>query len=791
MRNKLFGVLSLMILASMVLASCAQPTAQIIEKTVEVKVIETKIVEVQGTPQVIEVTPTSPPAMEFKSKDPATYVTANFADSETLDPALDYESAGLTIILNVYDTLITYDFDDPNAFVPNLALEVPNLENGGISADGKTYTFKIRTGVLFHDGSEMTVEDVAYSFQRGLLQGNTSSPQWLFTEAFFGTGIYDIADVVGQKVMGRVEAKADELTAAFDLAAISPETLAPLVTDLAAAYSAESGFTVDAAAGLASEDGLKMIDTLIMTDVVALASDDEKRAAVKSFALDMVAGMNGGDVSALNDDPEAMARVNPEILVEVADLVKATIVADPANNTVTFNLTQPWAPFIPTIAGGWGSVMSKNWVIANGGWDGDSATWQTYYGKTSAQINATPIGSSAMGTGPFILDHWTPGEETVLKANENYWRTEPGWEGGPVGAPKLKTVIIKIVPEFSTRYAMLQAGDADQINVSTAEWPQMDDLTGQVCPNELDTAGCEPTANPDNPLELIKGFPTSSRTDFFFTFKMSTDGGNNFIGSGQLDGNGIPAEFFADEHIRKAFSYCFNYDTYLNDVLFGEAVRSTNVMLPGMIGYDENFPVYTYDPAKCEEEFKLADLDKDGIPAGEEPEDGGDVWNLGFRMTIAYNTGNVNRQILAQIFQQELNALNAKFVIEVTGLPWPTYLQNQRARKLPIFPVGWIEDIHETHNWVQPYTLGTYGNRQNLPAEYKAQFRDIVNRGVVEIDPAKRAAIYAEFNQLFYELNPGLILFVVNGRRYQQRWVEGWFNNPIHPGTYYYSIWKN
>ncbi|MBI3178357.1 MAG: hypothetical protein HYZ27_01775, partial [Deltaproteobacteria bacterium] len=31
-----------------------------------------------------------------------------------------------------------------------------------------------------------------------------------------------------------------------------------------------------------------------------------------------------------------------------------------------------------------------------------------------------------------------------------------------------------------------------------------------------------------------------------------------------------------------------------------------------------DMPVYAYDPAKCEEEFKLADLDKDGIAAGEE-----------------------------------------------------------------------------------------------------------------------------------------------------------------------------
>lgn len=130
-----------------------------------------------------------------------------------------------------------------------------------------------------------------------------------------------------------------------------------------------------------------------------------------------------------------------------------------------------------------------------------------------------------------------------------------------------------------------------------------------------------------------------------------------------MDGNGIPADFFSDIHVRKAFAYCFNYDAYLNDVLLGEGVRSPDVMLPGMIGANDNDPTYTYDPAKCEEEFKASTLTGT---------DGKSLWDTGFRMTIAYNTGNTARQTVAQIFQQELSAVNENFVIEVTGLPWPT-----------------------------------------------------------------------------------------------------------------------
>jgi peptide/nickel transport system substrate-binding protein len=183
MRSKLFTIVSLIILASMALAAC-QPqtiiqTVEVEKKVVETQVVEkTVVVEKEGQKVIVTATPVpAAPAKEFNSKDPKTYIAATFGDPETFDPALDYESAGLGVILNVYDTLIFYNYDDPNSFVPNIATEVPSLENGGISADGKTYTWKIRQGVKFHDGSMMTVEDVAYSFQRGILQGGSASPQ--------------------------------------------------------------------------------------------------------------------------------------------------------------------------------------------------------------------------------------------------------------------------------------------------------------------------------------------------------------------------------------------------------------------------------------------------------------------------------------------------------------------------------------------------------------------------------------------------------------------------------------
>ena len=108
----------------------------------------------------------------------------------TLDPAWNYETAGDGILEDTMDMLVAYQGPDAVSFAPELAT------SWEVSDDGTMYTFTIREGIKFHEGQDLDPEDVAYSFQRGILQGGGWSPQWLYTEAFFGTGTYDIAELV-------------------------------------------------------------------------------------------------------------------------------------------------------------------------------------------------------------------------------------------------------------------------------------------------------------------------------------------------------------------------------------------------------------------------------------------------------------------------------------------------------------------------------------------------------------------------------------------------------------------
>src|ERR687891_1712951 len=119
-------------------------------------------------------------------KNSGVFVHALGGEPESLDPAGATDGGyGNRAIIQVYDYLIDLPPDSAEP-IPMLATEVPTLENGLVSEDGLTYTFPIREGVTFHDGTDLTAEDVKYSWDRvmtmNLPEGQASKLSDVITE---------------------------------------------------------------------------------------------------------------------------------------------------------------------------------------------------------------------------------------------------------------------------------------------------------------------------------------------------------------------------------------------------------------------------------------------------------------------------------------------------------------------------------------------------------------------------------------------------------------------------------
>ena len=151
------------------------------------------------------------------SPNPKVYTSVSIGDPNTLDPAEAYDSASGSVLSNTYETLIFYDRDREDKLIPVLAEEVPTVSNGGISPDGLTYTFKIKQDITFHDGSELTAEDVVFSINRLLIMG--LGPSWMYAE------LLDDTDADGDGIVDSI-VLIDQYTVQFTLKESAPRFLA-------------------------------------------------------------------------------------------------------------------------------------------------------------------------------------------------------------------------------------------------------------------------------------------------------------------------------------------------------------------------------------------------------------------------------------------------------------------------------------------------------------------------------------------------------------------------------------
>jgi peptide/nickel transport system substrate-binding protein len=163
-KKGLLAIVSLLLIL-VVLAACGPtPEPQVVEKEVTTVVRET--VMVAGTPEVVEkevtkvvteevevekvVTPTAPPARDV-------IIVALAQAPTSLDPADHRSRQSETVIRNMFDGLVTRD--NTSGVHLELAEEMNWL-------DETTLEVKLRQGVLFHDGVEMTADDVVFTFER-------------------------------------------------------------------------------------------------------------------------------------------------------------------------------------------------------------------------------------------------------------------------------------------------------------------------------------------------------------------------------------------------------------------------------------------------------------------------------------------------------------------------------------------------------------------------------------------------------------------------------------------------
>lgn len=249
----------------------------------------------------------------------------------------------------------------------------------------------------------------------------------------------------GEAAPAATAAPAPEAAAAEDDDAGAPLVVA-ISEDTASYDTARSFETLPSIVHKATYNGLVTFPADSVEQVIPdlaeswTISDD---GTVYTFTLNGNAVFSDGSPVEASDVVFSFERLknvtgNPSFLAETI----ASVAAD-ENGAVVLTLTQPDPAILAKLVFGAFSVVNQEVVEANGGTSAEDAA--------TADAAEEWLNQNSAGSGPYVLEKWEPGVETVLVRNDNYWGE----------APAIERVIFRNIPEAATQKVQLEAGDID------------------------------------------------------------------------------------------------------------------------------------------------------------------------------------------------------------------------------------------------------------------------------------------------------------------------------------------
>ena len=226
--------------------------------------------------------------------------------------------------------------------------------------------------------------------------------------------------------------------------------------------------------------------------------------------------------------------------------VRQVEIVDPA--TVRFHLKEPWPDFMTfygTTATASGLVVPKKYVT---------------------QVGDDGFRKHPIGAGPYKFVSHTPGVEVVLEAYPGYWRR----------VPNLKRLVMKSVPEGTTRVAMLKKGEADLAFA----------LDGEDAEN----------VRRDPRLQLV---PSKHASIYWIEFAEQWD----------------PKSPWHDKRLRQAVNFAMDRQA-INEASCLGFCPPTSVIVPRVMDFALQTPGLPYDPARAKQLLKEAGY-PNGLDAGE------------------------------------------------------------------------------------------------------------------------------------------------------------------------------
>jgi peptide/nickel transport system substrate-binding protein len=305
-----------------------------------------------------------------------------------------------------------------------------------------------------------------------------------------------------------------------------------------------------------------------------------------------------------------------------------------------------------------------------------------------------------VGTGPFKLAKIT-GDSIALQPNADYH--------GP--APKLAQLQFRFYPDYAGALAALEKGDVDAL----------------------------PYLEPQDVVRLQSNdkLAVYSAPDYLKYTVLFLNNSN---------------PIFQDKAVRQAVAYAINKDRIIQTVMDGQAVPGKGPVSPGSWAFDPKVPTHEYDPKKAEGLLDAAGwVRPDGNGAVREKD--------GQQLSFVILTNDNQRRIkTGELVAADLRAVG--FKCEVQALPWADLLKDYMVPRTFVGAIAeqWLltadPDLYSLWDSSQ---IG--GGGFNFSGLNDPRIDQLLEEARRTVDKNKRTELYSEFQRLWEDEVPGVVLY--------------------------------
>ena len=387
-------------------------------------------------------------------------------------------------------------------------------------------------------------------------------------------------------------------------------------------------------------------------------------------------------------------------------------VTAPDDYTVQCVLPVPFATFLRSM----GTAIYPKHILENHVEDGTFAsTWD---------IDTDP--SEIIGTGPFTIGSYEPGERVVMQRNPNYWLNDDAGNS----LPYLDEVVHVIVPDLDAELASFMTGESD--------------LHG-VLGEEL--AGLEPLQE-EGDFTIYRRGPAFGTT--FMGFNMNP-GANADTGEAYLAPEKLT--WFRNVQFRQAVAHSIDKDTIIDEVQHGEGYPQWSSISPAAGDFhNPDVQRYEYDIDRANEILDgigWTDTDGNGI---REDDDGNEI-----AFSLVTNGDNSVRAEVGRLLSENMRQIGLKveyklvefgdLVTQLTAsYDWEAMLIGFTGGTDPHSGITFWHSAEGLHLW--------YPNQPSPATEWEAEIDELYVKASQELDHETRLGYYHRAQELAAENVP-------------------------------------